>query len=200
MNALNNAVLFLFGGLLVIIVDGGILGKFSRRFSDRGLALAGLGMLIVGMILSAVTPKVPVHWYSRASIIEEISLDPTILGEAPFLQDVPVDLPLESAAGWIGFVWFLLALILIMVGSSFLSPTLKSMLLGNVTENAAGTVLSFTRILFNSLLIIVPLVLGYSFWQFGLTVPFLVAGLILLIIFIFAFIWLPSGSQNTNRN
>ena len=194
MNAISTAGLFLFGGLLLIIIDGGILRLFSKRLKDRWLALVGLGLLAVGMILSATTPAVPVLWYSRAEIIEELSLDATALGEVPAVPDFPVNLPPESATGWLGFGWFLMAIALIMVGGGLLTPAIKSMLMGNVTEYASGAVLSLSRILFNSLLIIVPLVFGFSFSRFGLAAPFLVGGLVLLIFLPLAYRWLALGS------
>lgn len=192
MNAMNTAVLFLFGGVLIVIVDSGFVGKLNRRFGDRWLVLTGLGLLGVGVIFSAITPTVPVQWYSRSEIIEELTLDETFFGEVSIHQDLLVDLPPEAAAGWLGFGWFLLALILIMIGGSLLTPAIKSMLMGNVSDYAAGTVLGISNVLFKTILILVPLVLGFSFWKFGLTAPFLVGGLILLVLLIFAFKWLPS--------
>ena len=48
MNAMNTAVLFLFGALLVIVIDGGVVGKLSRKFSERWLILTGLGLSVWG--------------------------------------------------------------------------------------------------------------------------------------------------------
>ncbi|MGD9092544.1 MAG: hypothetical protein PVF74_06830 [Anaerolineales bacterium] len=48
---------------------------------------------------------------------------------------------------------------------------------------------------FKSVLILVPLVLGLSLWQFGLTAPFLVEGLLLLVLVLLAFKWLGTGSR-----
>ena len=197
MNALTTAVLFVLGGVLVIIVNGGIVGTLSRRYSDRLLVLAGLGLLGTGLILSATTPAVPVLWYSRSEIIEELSLDASILGEIPMVQELPVDLPPEGGAGWLGFGWFFLALVLIMVGGSMLIPAIKSLLLGSETAYGAGSVLSISSVLSKLALIIVPLVLGFSIWKFGLTAPFLVEGLVLLVLLVIAFLWLGSGSPKS---
>jgi DHA1 family tetracycline resistance protein-like MFS transporter len=199
MNAISTAVFWLLGGVLAVIVGGGIVGKLSQRFSDRLLVLAGLGLLGAGLIFSATTPAVPVQWYSRTEIIEELSLEEPIFGETLVIQDFPVDLPPEGAAGWLGFVWFLLALILIIVGSSMLIPAVKSMLLGSATNYRASSILSVSGVLYKSALIVVPLVMGFSFLQFGLTVPFLVEGVILLVLLLFAFRWLKTGATKSGR-
>jgi MFS family permease len=193
MNAMNTALLFIFGGLLVIIVDGGLVGRLSRRVSERWLVLVGLGLLGVGMIVSALTPAIPVPWYSRAEIIEELTLDETILGEAPMHQNVPVEPLPGGVEGWEGIGVFLLGLILIMFGGSMLIPAIKSILMEKSSAYATSTVLGITAILFKVVVILVPLVLGFSFWQFGLTIPFLVVGLVMLLLLIIAYRWLESG-------
>ena len=71
-------------------------------------------------------------------------------------------------------------------------PAIKSMLVGNVEGYGASGVSTASGILYKSALIIVPLVLGYSIWQFGFTAPFLVEGLILILFLVFAFRWLES--------
>jgi MFS family permease len=197
MNAISTAVFWLLGGVLAVVVSGGIVGKLSRRFSDRWLVLAGLGLLGAGLIFFAATPAVPVQWYSRTEIIEELSLEEPIFGETLVNQDFPVDLPPEGASGWLGFGWFLLALVLVMVGSSMLIPAVKSMLLGSITDYGASSVMSVSGVLHKSALIVVPLILGFSFWQFGLTAPFLVEGVILLVLLVLAIIWLKPGSPKT---
>ncbi|MGD9092545.1 MAG: MFS transporter, partial [Anaerolineales bacterium] len=141
MNAMNTAVLFLFGAVLLIVVDGGMVGRLSRYLSDRWLILAGLALLAVGLIFTAVTPAVPVPWYSKTEIIEELTLDETALGEAPIYQDLPVEPLPQGIEGWAGIAVFLLGLILIMVGGGMFTPAIKSMLMEESSAYAAGTVL-----------------------------------------------------------
>jgi len=192
MNALTTASMWLLGGIVVIIVDGAIIGRLSQRYNDRWLVLTGLGMLGAGLIFLAMTPQEPVVWYSRAEIIEELSFIASAPDYIFIMPEFLVDLPLEGAAGWVGFGWFLIALILIMVGGSLLVPTIRSMLIGNVEGHGVSGVLLISSILYKSAFIIVPLVLGFAIWQYGFTAPFLVEGLILVIFLVFAFRWLES--------
>ncbi len=194
MNALTTAALWIFGGVLVIIVDGVIVGKFSRLFNNRWLVLVGLGMLATGLIFAATTPEVPVQWYSRSEIIEELSMDDSLLGELAVGTYVPLNLPPEGTAGWLGFGWFLLALILIMIGGSMLIPAIKSMLISDHTDYGVSGVLAISSILYKLAFILVPLVLGFAIWRFGFTAPFLVEGLIFVFLLVFAFRWLKSGT------
>ena len=167
MNALSTAALWFIGGLLAIIFAGVIVGKLSQKFNDRWLVLAGLGMLAAGLIFAATTPQVPVLWYSKAEMIEELSLEATILGETSQIQATPVDLPPEGAAGWLGLGWFLVALFLIMVSGSMLIPALKSLLVADLPKYGASGVLAVSSILYKAAFILVPLVMGFSIWQFG---------------------------------
>jgi DHA1 family tetracycline resistance protein-like MFS transporter len=193
MNALSTAAFWLLGGVVVIIIDGLIVGKLSQRFSERWLVLVGLGLLSAGLISVATTPQIPVTWYSRAEIIEELSLEESILG-FPTVQELQIDLPPEGAAGWLGFGWFLLALFLIMIGGSMLIPAIKSLLIGDRSYYGVSGVLTVSSILYKTAFIIVPLVLGFAIWKFGFTAPFLVEGLVLVIFFVLAFILLEPGS------
>ena len=57
----------------MVAVQGGMVGRWSRRFGDRWLIIMGLVVLGVGLSLSAFTPTQPVPWYSRSELVEELS-------------------------------------------------------------------------------------------------------------------------------
>ena len=194
MNAISTAVMWLLGALLVIIVDGSIVGRLSRRYDDRRLIPVGLGLLAAGLIIAAMIPKVPVVWYSRSEILEELSLGASALGELSISPKMLIDLPSEGATGWLGFGWFLIALFLITVSGSMLIPMLKSILMGNVEGFGPSGVLIVSSILYKSAFIIVPLVLGFAIWRYGFTAAFLVEGLILLIFLVFTLRLMKSGT------
>jgi len=186
-DAMTTAAMWVLGGLLVILVDGLIVGKLSRRYNDRWVVLVGLGTLGAGLIFVALTPQEPVIWYSKAEIIEELSFISSVSDDISITPELLAGLPSESASGWLGFGWYLIGLILVLLGGSMSIPAIKSMLVGNVEGYGASGVSTASGILYKSALIIVPLVLGYSIWQFGFTAPFLVEGLILVILMVFAF-------------
>ena len=68
LNASGNAVIFVYVGIIVVVVQGGLIGRWSRRFGDRRLVYAGLGLLAVGLILLGFTVRQPPPWYSRAEL------------------------------------------------------------------------------------------------------------------------------------
>jgi len=195
MNLLTTAGIWFLGGLGMIIKGGFIVGRLNRRYNDRWLVLVGLGLLGTGLILVSMTPRVPVLWYSRTEIIEELTLDVSIHGDYEISPEMLVDLPSEDAAGWLGFGWFLIALILIMVGVSMLIPATKSLLMGGVENYRTSGILLISGILYKSALIIVPLILGFAIWQFGFSAPFLIEGLILVILLVFTFRLMKSGTE-----
>jgi hypothetical protein len=194
MNALTTAGLWLLGGLLVIIIDGFIVGRLVRRFKDRWLVLVGLGLLGAGLILASLTPGVPVIWYSRAEIVEELSFIVSTADELSLVPELLVDLPSDGATGWLGFGWFLSALVLIMTGASLLIPAIKSMLMGGVENYQTSGIFFISSILYKSALVIVPLALGFAIWWYGFTWPFLVEGLILVILLVFVIRLMKSGT------
>jgi MFS family permease len=192
MNALTTVGIWLLGGVLAFLVNGVIVGRLNRQYNNRWLVLVGLGMLGAGLIFVSMTPEVPVVWFSRSEIIEELSFVASAPDDISIVPEFMVDLPPEGAAGWLGFGWFLISLFLIMVGGSMSIPAIKSLLLGNVEGYGASGVLTVSSILYKSAFIIVPLLLGFSIWKFGFTAPFLVEGLILILFLVFAFRWLES--------
>ncbi len=72
MNASSNSALFVYIGVIVVMVQGYFVGKWSRKFGDRWLILMGLIVLGIGLAMSAVTPKIPVPWYSQEAVTEEL--------------------------------------------------------------------------------------------------------------------------------
>ena len=56
MNASANSILFVFIGIIVVAVQGGLIGKWSRKWGDRKLVYIGLATLSLGMALNALTP------------------------------------------------------------------------------------------------------------------------------------------------
>ncbi len=62
LNASGNAILFVFVGVIVVAVQGGYVGKWSRKYGDRRVIFAGLALLAMGLLLIAFTPTQPAPW------------------------------------------------------------------------------------------------------------------------------------------
>jgi len=107
-DAMTTAAMWVLGGLLVILVDGLIVGKLNRRYNNRWVVLIGLGILGAGLIFVALTPQEPVIWYSKAAIIEELSFIASVSDDISVTPELLAGLPSESASGWLGFGWYLI--------------------------------------------------------------------------------------------
>ncbi|MBK8835590.1 MAG: MFS transporter [Anaerolineae bacterium] len=56
LNASAISGMFIFLGILIVVIQGGLIRQWSRRFGDRWLVLMGLVTLSVGLVLVAFTP------------------------------------------------------------------------------------------------------------------------------------------------
>lgn len=188
MNASSNAGLFVFAGVIIVGVQGYFVGIWSRRYGDRWLLLFGLAVLAVGLILTAVTPQQPVPWYSEAAMLEELATDVTQDG-------VALDLPDDSANGWWGLVWILIATFPAAIGGGILQPTINSVLSQQVGADEVGGILGLSAAFFSAANALTPVILGALFKFFGSTVPFMVGGVILLGLYVLVNIKLPQKEK-----
>ena len=112
MNASANAILFVFVGVIVVVVQGGMIGRWSRKWGDRKLVYIGLAMLALGMALTALTPAQTLPGYSKAQLTAELTRPNTLRAhEAPTTQDLPIAIPEDGNSGWGGLLWLLVAMI-----------------------------------------------------------------------------------------
>jgi DHA1 family tetracycline resistance protein-like MFS transporter len=188
MNASNNAILFVFVGIIVVAVQGGLIGRWSRKYGDRRLVLMGLLALAIGLGLSAVTPKQPPPWYSKAELTAELSgNDPLQPGETPTTtSNIQVNLPDDSDTGWLGLLWLMAAMIPTAIGGGVLQPSINSMITKKVPSEEVGGILGISSAFLSGANAIAPLALGGVFQLLGSTAPFLIGGLILLLLWITA--------------
>jgi len=170
MNAASNTVLFIYVGVILVVVQGYAIGKWSRRFGERKLIFAGLALLSVGVIATALTPQIPVPWYSQATMIAELNTGATPLS---------VTLPDDANKGVLGLVWLLVAMFPTGVGSSILSPSINSLLTKHSNPLEIGTILGVSASMLSLANIITPVLSGAMFQFLGSSAPFLIGGVIL---------------------
>jgi DHA1 family tetracycline resistance protein-like MFS transporter len=171
MNASGNAALFVFIGVIVVAVQGGLVGRWSKKFGDRWVILMGLLVLTVGMVASAVTPRVPPPWYSQAELKEELSSEAA--------QEIQIDLPPDDNIGWTGLIWLMAASVPIAIGGGVLMPAVNSMITKTGSQENIGSLLGTSSSMQSIANFSAPLVMGFIFQQFGSTMPFLLGGMIL---------------------
>ncbi|MFC1975607.1 MFS transporter [Chloroflexota bacterium] len=186
MNATSNAALFTYIGIIVVVVQGGLIGRWSRRFGDRRLILMGLLVLGVGLLMIATTWRIPVPWYSQEAVVTELSAGRTLPGETLTVQDLQVDLPDDSTTGWSGLIWLMIAMIPAAVGGGVLQPSINSMLTRRSKATEVGGILGISASFFSAANALAPLVLSALFQWVGPSAPFVAGAAILLILWPFA--------------
>ena len=188
LNAAGNAIIFVFIGVLLVIVQGRAIGPLSRKYGERTLIIAGLTLLGIGLILSAITPSVAIPGYSQAALLEE-------LGKQTSRQSIAVTIPDGSQMGWLGIGWLLVASIPATIGAGILSPSINSLITKQVPPDQAGTTLGVSAAFVSGANAITPILGGAMFQFLGSTSPFLLGGLLLLILLIPAIRGISTGIQ-----
>ncbi len=186
LNASGNSAVFVFVGVIVVAVQGGMVGRWSRRYGDRWLIVMGLSALGLGLILSAITPAQPVPWYSRAALTEELTRGANLPGETPPTQNIQIELPDDQNTGWLGLAWLLAAMIPASIGGGVLQPSINSMITKQVGPAEVGGILGISSAFLSGSNAITPLIMGGLFQVLGSTAPFLVGGVILLVLWVIA--------------
>ncbi len=185
-NGSGNALIFVFVGIIIVLVQGKYIGPWSRKYGEHKLIYAALILLAVGLTLTALTPAQPVPWYSRAEMIRELNQNITAgAGEGISTNTVSVPIPEDGGNGWLGLAWILVAMIPAAVGGGLLSPSINSL----ITKSAGsevGSTLGVSSALVSTANAITPILGGSIFSFLGSTAPFLIGGIVLGVLYFVA--------------
>lgn len=183
MDARDTSGLFVLAGLFIVIVQGGFVGRWSKQKGDRWLVIMGVSMLAMGLIGTALTPRVPVPWYDRAGVLERLA------GEGAMrvsLQSIQVQLPDQSARGWQGIIWLVMASFPAALGGGVLHPAVNSLITKSSAQGEVGGMLGISAAFYSAANTVAPVFYGSLFQWFGPPVPFMAGGMILLLLWLFA--------------
>ncbi|MGD8632959.1 MAG: MFS transporter [Anaerolineales bacterium] len=187
LNASGNAVIFVFVGVIVVLVQGYFIGRWSRRWGDRRLIYLGLSTLALGLTLTAITPKEPVPWYQPEALRAELSESGDFrTHENPTTQSLAVAIPTERGQSWLGLGWILLAMVPTSIGGGILQPSINSLITKRVTAGDVGGVLGISSAFYSGANAIAPVLGGGLFQWLGSTAPFLVFGAIMFALLLLA--------------
>jgi len=180
LNAAGNAIIFVFVGVIVVAVQGGFIGPWSRKLGDRRLIYLGLAALAVGMVLVSLTPRQPMPNYSQAALQAELSGSGSIRNlEHPTTKNLAVELPPDNRNGWFGLVWILAAMVPTAVGGAVLHPGINSLLTKRVDLLEVGGILGISAAFLSAANAVAPLIGGAIFAVFGPRAPFFLGGLLM---------------------
>ena len=194
LNASGNAVVFVFVGFIVVAVQGGLIGRWSRKYGDRRLVYGGLGLLAVGLTLMGFTPHQPVPWYSEAEMIAELSSTAETSGEATS-ADIPVELPNEADSSWFGLAWLLVMMIPAGIGGGILHPAINSLITKRIAANEIGGMLGISAAFFSGANALAPIIGGALFETLGSTAPFVFWGGIMAVLLYMSLRYLKAGQE-----
>jgi MFS transporter, DHA1 family, tetracycline resistance protein len=196
LNASGNAMIFVFVGVIVVAVQGGVVGAWSRRLGDRPLVYLGLATLALGLSLTALTPHQPVPWYSKAALTAELAASGDFrTQENPTTGSEPVALPDDTRNGWIGLGWILLAMVPASIGGGLLQPSLNSLITKRVRPDEIGGMLGLSASALSAANVVAPLLGGALFQWLGPSAPFLAGGLLMALLLLAAGQWVKPGRE-----
>jgi len=183
MSATDTSGLFALAGVFIVIVQAGLIGRWSRRYGDRWLVIFGISTLSIGLIGTALTPPIPVPWYNRTKVLESLAGQSAIRVSA---ETIRVTLPEEADKSWSGIAWLLVASFPAALGGGILHPAINSLITKSSDKSEVGTMLGVSAGLYSAANAIAPLFYGTLFQFFGAPVPFFAGGLILFVLWVFA--------------
>ncbi|MCU0487411.1 MAG: MFS transporter [Anaerolineales bacterium] len=194
--ARGNSILFVYIGIIVVAVQGYYIGKWSRKFGERRLIYTGLGLLAIGMLLTALTPRIPLPGYSQASLTSEITASGSIRAhENPTTQNIPVKLPDESRRGWLGLAWILIATIPASIGGGMLQPIINSLITKRIEAGEIGGILGISAALLSGANAVAPVLWGAIFQELGPSWPFIFGSALLVGLLLVALHAIQPGAE-----
>jgi len=183
MDARDTSGLFVLAGLFIVVVQGGFVGRWSKRKGDRWLVILGVSALAIGLIGTALTPRIPVPWYDKAKVLERLA------GEGELrvsVQNIHVELPEQASRGWFGILWLLIASFPAALGGGVLHPAINSLITKSSDPREVGGMLGISSAFYSAANAVAPLFYGSLFQWFGAPVPFMAGGSILFVLWILA--------------
>lgn len=183
MDARDTTGLFVLAGLFIVVVQGGFVGRWSKQKGDRWLVVLGVSTLAIGLIGTALTPRIPVPWYEQAKVLERLAGDGAVRVSA---QSIQIDLPEQSSRGWLGIIWLAIASFPAALGGGVLHPAVNSLITKSTDQSEVGGMLGISAAAYSAANAIAPIFYGSLFHWFGAPVPFMAGGLILLALWVFA--------------
>ncbi len=182
LNASGNAVIFVFVGVVVVLVQGYFIGRWSRRLGDRKLILLGLSTLALGLLLMAFTPAQPPPWYDREELVQQLNAE---AGETASADHLSIAIPDEEDRGLAGIGWLLVMMIPAGIGGGVLQPGINSLITKRVSSGDHGGILGVSTSMISGANVLAPLMGGVLF-QVHSGLPFIVWGLILGLLLLIA--------------
>ena len=162
----GNAALFLLIGLILVTVQLRFIGRWSARLGDRRLASVALGLLSLGLLLTATTPDSPHPLYLRELAQRDLLGARQSAAEA-YIGDLAIELPANENRSLAGVIWLSVAIVPLSIGAGLIRPTLNSLITQRASPSDYGRVLGVSAALVSGANACAPLVAGWLFLAGG---------------------------------
>ncbi len=193
----GNAALFLFVGIILLMTQLRLIGKWTRKYGERRLVPLALGLISVGLILFSLTPEQPHPFYVRTIVANRIAEQADTSVES-VIGDIQVPLPPDGQNGIGGVIWLFLVIIPIGIGSGLIRPSINSLLTKTVGQGAYGSVMGYSAAAVSAADALAPIAGGLIFQHYGVTSPFLLGGLVMGVLMVVSLRALRPSSQPQN--
>lgn len=197
LNSVGNTVFFVYLGILIVVVQGGLIGKLTRRFGERRLVYSGLGLLALGLTLISFTPQQAVPWYSQDALISELAQQAARGGGTLDPAQIAL-LPPEESKNAFALIYMILAITPVSVGSGFLQPSINSLITQRVSPMEVGAVLGLSAAFLSLANVLGPLWGGAAFDFIAPFAPFLIGAITALGAMFIAFQRVKPPQQNNS--
>ncbi|MEM6528600.1 MAG: MFS transporter, partial [Chloroflexota bacterium] len=167
-------------GIVLVLVQGRYIGKWSKRYGDHRVVQGALALLAVGLILVAFTPRQPPYNYIQARAERTLLVQQA---EGDTLA-AAIDLPADEDRGLWGVPWLLLAIMPLSIGAGLIRPGLNTMMTKRVSPVEYGIVLGVSSAFVSAANAIAPLAAGALFQNISPTAPFIAGGVLMGILFV----------------
>jgi DHA1 family tetracycline resistance protein-like MFS transporter len=178
----GNALLFLFIGLLLVMVQVRYIGKWSRRYGERTLVALALALIAVGLLMFATTPEQPHLFYVQRNAAFDLR-DQALSSTEAMIGAIDVALPADGNNGMGGTLWLLASLVPLSIGAGLIRPCLNSLMTRQVSPQDYGAVLGLSTSFVSAANAIAPIAAGLLFQTYGASAPFLTGGLLMIGLF-----------------
>ncbi|MEM7118669.1 MAG: MFS transporter [Chloroflexota bacterium] len=178
LNSVGNAIVFVFIGIITVIVQGGLIRSLTDRFGERKLIIGGLASLGLALFLMGLTPQQAVTWYSEEALVTELQQGQTTADISGQLDLLPPEEPQGVGA----LVFLLLVMIPLSVGSGMIQPSVNSLLTQSVSPQEIGATLGLSAAFLSLGNVLGPLWGGVAFDFVAPGAPFVVGGLLVILL------------------
>ena len=194
----GNAVLFLLIGLILVTVQLRFIGRLSAQLGDRRLASLALGLLALGLLLTAMTPEAPHPFYLREKVKRDL-LGVQQTATETLIGDLGIDLPANEHRGLSGVLWLAVAIVPVSIGAGLIRPALNSLITQGLRGSEYGRALGVSSALVSAANASAPLIAGLIFQRMGSSAPFAIGGVLMAGLCLWSIVALRRANAGANH-